>query len=69
MAASLDSAFPGTIKELHIEAEDNPEANLLQQFSEVCNFIGTNYMGVAGFVSGGWGRASLYAAPSMGLKH
>jgi hypothetical protein len=36
----LYTAFPGSINELHIEIDDNPDVDILLKFKEACDYIG-----------------------------
>ena len=40
MIADLDSPYPGTINELHVEIEDKEDTDLLANFEEIYSFIG-----------------------------
>lgn len=42
MAASLHTAFPNAIQELHIPVNDTPDDNLMDWFDKICEFIGEN---------------------------
>lgn len=39
-AGTLGPAFPGSVQELSVAVEDSPDANLLDRFMEICQFIG-----------------------------
>lgn len=44
MAASLHTAFPDSIQELHVPVSDTPDDSLLDWFDKICEFIGNAYM-------------------------
>lgn len=40
MIAGLDTPYPGSISELHVEVEDKEDTDLLARFEEIYSFIG-----------------------------
>ena len=41
MGSELQTAYPSTIAELHIEVEDSPDADLFSHFEEIYKFLGS----------------------------